>query len=214
MEEQHIGTMIAEHYLQIVILAAGAVAAVWGLWIRYLRKGACAFCEAVSNFYKIPRRLTHIYNELSTNGGKSLVDKVNCLHDRQEIIIRNQIIAAEKSKIILDDHPVCIIETDVTGKVTWANATYLILVDRRLDEIQGHGWVNVVAQEERTRVFQAWLEAVQQQRPFEEHFKMQKPDGTVFDVIGCAFPIEVKNEIQGYLGKVKIMVVEEVSPGG
>ena len=200
-----------EHLLEIVILVAGAIAAVWGLWRRYLRTGICKFCEKIQNIYKIPSRLNHVYQELNTNGGTSLIDKVNCLHDRQEMILKNQIIAAEKSKIILDDHPVAILETDVEGKVVWANATYLMLVDRRLDEILGHGWVNVLSQEYRTSIFAHWQEAVEQQRPFEENFIIQRPDGKKFDVIGCAFPIQARDQVEGYLGKVK-MILEEVSP--
>ena len=201
---------LTEHLLQIIILGAGAISALILLWKKYIYKGVCRFCEKIENIYKMPSRLNKVYEEIITNGGTSIKDKVNYLAECQQQIIHNQELFATKTKIILDDHPIALIETDAEGLVTWANSTYLELVDRRLDEIIGNGWVNVLAPEYREKVYTEWHTAVEQKRPYEGEMCVLKPNGKSFNAMGYGFPIEIRDTVHGYIAKVKIIV--EVSP--
>ena len=193
---------ITEHLLEIIILIAGAATGILILWQK-LYKGVCSICENIAHIYKMPKRVNVVYQELIASNGHSIKEKVDRL-------IKNQELFVEKTKIILDDHPVALVETDKDGLVTWANYTYLNLVDRSLEEIQGNGWVNIICEKDREKVFEDWRAAVEQERPYEGRICIQKPNGDEFYAMGYGFPIEVEDEIHGYLAKVKIIV--EVSP--
>ena len=206
--EDSILTHLLQEYLNIIILGAGALAAIIGIWRRYLKRGVCRFCEAIQNFYKAPSRVLKVYTEIITNDGSSIKDQINYLERTQKELIKNQLIGAEKARIILEDHPVALIETDANGNVIWANNTYLQLVERDLKEVLNNGWVNVIDQEERSKVFDAWVEAVRQERPFEQEIHITTPNGRRIKALGCAFPIQVRETTHGYIGKVKILVEE------
>jgi PAS domain S-box-containing protein len=197
-----------EHLLTIIVLSGTAITTAYFLYKKFISKAFCKTCEIIENIYKMPRRLQIIYDEVRTNNGKSLKDKVNQIADCQKRLFHNQRLFEEKYKIILDDHPIALLETDAEGKVTWANSTYLELTGRTLSEVLDNGWINVICAKERDRVFQAWQQAVEQERSFEEVLCMTKPDGSTFKVMGYAYPVEYNDKVESYVGKVKIILDE------
>lgn len=193
------------HNLGEVIAFAGAIAAaLTALYVFYrkvLKRPVCGFCTSVRRFFTIGDKVEYVYNELKPNSGTSLKDSVRRIEE-------NVITLMNKHRIIVDDYHTGILETDAEGKITWANSTYLEMTNRDLREVLGNGWINAVDPTDRARVYKAWQEAFEQQRPFEGTFCIEKPNGDRLRVKGFAYPIKGKERIQGYIGKIKILMEE------
>lgn len=188
----------------------GTITAGYALYRKIFHKAICKFCEAVNDFFKVGStvkamtdKVNYVYDELKPNSGSSVKDSVKRIED-------NIIVLMNKHRIILDDYHTGIVETNQKGEITWANATYLELTNRELREILGNGWINAVHPEDRDRVFQEWSQAMQQARNFESTFRILDQNGSSLVVQGYAFPIKGRERIQGYIGKIKIVMAEGV----
>lgn len=181
---------------------AGTLTTIFIFYNKYIRKGVCEFCEGVKRFFTMGNKVEFVYNELKPNGGASVKDSIKRIEE-------NIIVLMNKHRIIVDDYHTGILETDSKGNITWANSTYLEMTNRDLREVLGNGWVNCVAEKDRHAVYTAWKEAFTQQRPFEGIFYIERPDGVLIRVKGFAYPIKGKERIQGYIGKIKIVMEED-----
>lgn len=188
-----------EEVLAFLGVVFGTGTAAWIFYRKVLKKPICGFCKAVRGFFTMGTKVEYMYNELKPNSGASVKDSIKRIED-------NIIVLMNKHKIIIDDYHTGIVETDAEGNITWANATYLDFTDRQLRDLLGNGWINAVAAEDRVRVYTEWQDALQQQRAFESEFYITKPNGSKIKVKGYAFPIKGKERIQGYIGKVKIIM--------
>lgn len=188
-----------QEVLTFCAIIAGAITTIFIFYRKVVKRPVCNFCNSVRQFFNIGQKIEYVYNELKPNSGASLKDSVKRIEE-------NIIVLMNKHRIIVDDYHTGILETDSEGKITWANATYLEMTDRDLRDILGNGWINSVDPKERDVVYLAWQNAMEQQRPFEGKFHITKPNGDRLLVKGFAYPIKGKERIQGYIGKIKILV--------
>lgn len=188
--------------IEFVGMVAAALTALYFLYKRVIQTPLQECARQLKHFIQLPGKIDEIYSEVKPNSGKSLRDTVKRIED-------NQIILMSKHRIIVDDYVTGIIETDEFGNVTWANATYLELVNRDLREVLGNGWVNVIISEDRERVFLSWKDAFKQKRAFEERFVIVKKDGSTINVHAFAYPISASEIVRGYIGKFKVVVEQK-----
>ena len=188
--------------LTFIGIVFGTLTAAYIFYKRVLKRPVCGFCNSVRSFFTIGGKIERVYSELTSNGGTSVKDSVKRIED-------NVVVLMNKHRIIVDDYHTGILETDAKGNITWANATFLEMTSRDLREILGNGWINTVCAEDRERVYRTWHDAFTQQRPFEGAFRMVRPDGKILEVKGFAYPIKGKERIQGYIGKIKILMEKE-----
>ena len=190
-----------QEVLAFIAIIAGALTTIYIFYRKVVKGPVCNFCDYVKQFFTVGKKIDYVYNELKPNSGASMKDSIKRIEE-------NIIVLMNKHRIIVDDYHTGIVETDAEGKITWANATYLEMTDRDLRDILGNGWINSVDPIERDAVYLAWQNAMEQQRPFEEKFHITKPGGDRLLVKGFAYPIKGKERIQGYIGKIKILVEE------
>lgn len=188
-------------HLEILGIVAGTLTTIYIFYIKVLKAPVCKFCESVERIYMLPSRIEHIFNELQENSGKSLKDTIKRLEETQILLIN-------KHKILMDDYPLGIVETDAEGRITWANATYLEYVDLDLRDVLGNGWINAVEPTSRQRIYDSWQAAIEQQRMFNEHFILEI-NGKRVEVQGVAYPIRANEIIKGYIGKIKLLMDEQ-----
>lgn len=195
-----------EEILAFLGVLLGTLTAAYYFYKRVISKTVCDFCTSVRHFFSVGNhvadlrnKVDYVYEELKPNSGSSVKDSIKRIED-------NIIVLMNKHRIILDDYHTGIIETNGKGEITWANATYLELTNRELREIIGNGWINAVHPEDRARVYAEWQDAMEQARTFEGNFRILKQDGKILKVQGHAFPIKGKERIQGYIGKIKIIM--------
>lgn len=181
---------------------AAAITAIYIVYIKVIRKPVCNFCDFVHGIWKLPHKIEVIYDQLTPNSGKSLRDTVKRIED-------NQILLMSKHRIIVDDYITGIIETDEYGNITWANATYLELVNRDLRDVLGNGWVNSICSKDRDRVYKSWRDAFDQKRAFEEKFCLETLGGESIKVHAFAYPISASEIVKGYIGKFKVILEEK-----
>lgn len=182
---------------------AAAITAIYIVYIKVIRQPVCNTCNFFKDIWNLPHKIETIYEQLTPNSGKSLRDTVKRIED-------NQILLMSKHRIIVDDYVTGIIETDEYGNITWANATYLEMVDRDLRDVLGNGWVNSICSKDRDRAFKSWQDAFEQKRAFEETFCMEKYGGEIIHVSGHAYPISDSEMVKGYIGKFKVIMEKEV----
>ncbi|KAA3615170.1 MAG: PAS domain S-box protein [Planctomycetota bacterium] len=74
--------------------------------------------------------------------------------------------------------PVGIFETDLDGCIRFASRRWLEMVGWRKSQAFGKPWFDAVVEAERSRVQEAWAQAVAKNCPMEMEFRVQRPDGS------------------------------------
>jgi len=143
--------------------------------------------------------LKRIEKELTTNGGNSIRDILEELRERHfsfEAYLNAQ----------MNVQKIALFRTDASGRVVAHNRYHQRLVGFSFEEIKGDGWVNVLHPDDRTRVHDLWLEAVEENREFSEDIKYVKPSGEAYRVHVDAYrEIDRTGKIRGYLGVVTLL---------
>lgn len=132
--------------------------------------------------------IEHIFNELASNGGGTLRDKI----DRMEFMLA---LHNSKQRALLQDVEEGVIETNAEGKIIWANRTYLRKLDITLQDLKGDGWLTYVDPSERQTMIDNWSLAVDKAIDMESE--------TVLNVSGKKVPVHSKaHALKDYQGKL------------
>lgn len=108
--------------------------------------------SAIQKILSISTKIQHINDQLTSNGGKSLVDVVQRIEARQ---IRNE----QRERAFLQHHSSPMFELDSLLALKWANASFLRSVQLDSDEINGYGWHNAICEKDRERVVEEFEKA-------------------------------------------------------
>lgn len=143
------------------------------------------------------RKLLHeVKAEVKPNGGGSMADAVNRIEE--QIHILNYWMTAFQN---LYEKP--IFKADNLGHNVWANNSYLKLVGASLPEVEGHGWLSYVEDNERPKVSLEWESAVKEGRSFDLTYTLHNNiHNKKIRVRRIAYPIIVKRKLAGYIGTV------------
>jgi diguanylate cyclase (GGDEF)-like protein/PAS domain S-box-containing protein len=97
--------------------------------------------------------------------------------------------------------PVGIFRTDVAGQFTYVNEYYCDIIGRSSAAALGSGWSNAIHPNDRTRVAEAWEEAVKKQTPCSSEYRILRPDGQEIWVVGRVRAEQnIQGEVIGYVG--------------
>lgn len=149
---------------------------------------------------KMQDMVQKIHSEITPNHGSSIKDKVNKIEQR----INNQNEAIDKiSKRqfwILDNEPRCLFETDDSGKFLWANKNLKDLLKRDLEFLKGHGWKNIIHDDDREHVVDKFTSCISDGITYEDWFRICDANNKCYK-IKC---IATKSETDGYMGTIII----------
>nr|MCU0537170.1 PAS domain S-box protein [Hydrococcus sp. Prado102] len=99
--------------------------------------------------------------------------------------------------------PVGIWRSDRNGRDTYANDRCCEIMGLAPGESLGLNWAIALHPDDRERVLQEWLQAVEKNLPFHSEYRFQHADGTIRWVIGEALPETDDDErIIGYIGTI------------
>ncbi len=99
--------------------------------------------------------------------------------------------------------PVGIFQADLDGRLGYVNERWCEIAGMLADEAAGMGWMRAVHPGDRSRVRQAWREAVTGRRPFQVRFRFLRPDGGEAWVMGSAVAShDVHGGVSGHIGTV------------
>lgn len=183
-----------EHLAALVAVLGGAFAAIMFIW----KKIIIPSIKWLTRVHSVFEKVDFIANELKPNGGSSLRDAIDILRNNLEK-------SNQRQRLLMMDSETAIFETDPQGQCTFANNAYLELVGRPFEEISGNGWVVAINPKDREKVYEAWKDAISQDRIFElDNFRYQTPEGIDTEVFCRAVPMRIINKGNiGWIGFVK-----------
>ncbi len=107
----------------------------------------------------------------------------------------------EKFRIITQESPVTVYQTDKDGACIFANQNWYKMTGLTEEETMGDGWVNGLHDDDRGLVFQSWEKMVESKGKWGIEYRMQNRKGKVTWVYGTASAIyDEKGAISGYVG--------------
>jgi PAS domain-containing protein len=182
---------------QILGAICAVIAVLWKLSKRVTKK----IKEKYSLIENTMTKINGISKEFEPNHGSSLKD---LLTKMQAELIKNTELTekiATRQKWIFDNREMPIFESDEQGHCVWVNIAYVNLVKRDMNFLLGHGWKNVIAQEDRERVVNNWNLCVKDGRDSEDTYSMIDASGKKIRVFTAA----CKTGKFGYVGAIKIL---------
>lgn len=188
-----------------------------GLWgVKMLMAGRRRFEAMFVQNQALQKSVNEIVAQLKPNGGTSMFDMVKQAHKlslENVTMVAQTLDAVDRIKAYqwqfvetLSDKPIW--ESDETGSCIRVNTAYARLAERTVAELTGAGWENFVHPEDRSRVYDEWVDAVNRKRIFEGHFRVRSRSGKTFQVRAVSMPVLTENgKITSFLGRY-----DEVTP--
>jgi PAS domain S-box-containing protein len=103
-------------------------------------------------------------------------------------------------RVLAQESPVGIFQTDARGQLVFANPTFLVLTGLSPEEARGPGLENVAHPEDRERVLREWQEALPAGRNFSAEYRHQLRDGRVLWVRTSGAPVrDGTGSVTGYV---------------
>jgi PAS domain S-box-containing protein len=181
----------------------------YGVWRTMIRPRvytpAMAFLARVDGGVKtldrIEPQVAQIMKNIGPNGGAALMDKVDRL--------------AARVNLIIDDLPWPTFEASGTGRNTTVNHQFERTFGYSAAELVGNGWKALVHPKDADEYFEAWSAAVADVRPFvipaSRRMRFVAKDGHVMTVAVSASP-HVTNNLTVWMGTVRVTSLETLGP--
>jgi PAS domain S-box-containing protein len=175
------------------------IVAIWKLWKSVIWPNLTIFGKwghtmlfgnrALSvQLVALDRKLEAIMMEVKPNGGSSIKDTVNGIAKEQQKTVFRLNAIEQRQWAFLADRLSGFMELNSNGECVTVNRTLLRMTGRSTEELMGHGWYNVIEQDQRDDVIEQWNDAIKYAREFEAEYFLQ-------DVKGVTFPVSTKTYI-------------------
>ena len=115
----------------------------------------------------------------------------------------------QEAEQISADMPIGLFATDAAGGCYYTNERWQDLYGLSLEESLGNGWTETLHPEDRSAVFAEWIQAAEEQRPFQKTFRLLRRDGSVIHVQSqVKAQRDDSGTITGFLGFVQDVTTE------
>lgn len=114
----------------------------------------------------------------------------------------NELTEGEKRyRILFDDSPAGIYETDAKGKCVMVNKRWQEMAGMTQEEALGDNWIKGIYEEDRQQIFDNWNKYSKSGETWSQEYRFCNKQGKITWVFGEAKPIfNNKDEITGYIG--------------
>lgn len=117
----------------------------------------------------------------------------------EEKLINNEL----RFRTLTENAPVGIFQTDIAGKTTYVNETWLGFTGMRFEEALGDGWINAVHADDVSELKSTWQKKSGEGVVSMSEYRLVHKDGSIRWVSGNAVPLYNNNEeITGYIGTI------------
>lgn len=107
----------------------------------------------------------------------------------------------ERFRAMADAAPVLIWTSNTHGRIDYLNRAWLEFTGRTLEQELGLGWLDLVVEEDRTRVKAAWEKAFQERSPLQIDYRMRRRDGQARWLLDHGVPrFAPDGTFQGFIG--------------
>lgn len=189
--------MSFHEFLDTFIAFVGAIGTLW-VFLKFANAG---FFKPVimffHDFFDIIKTQKEIKRQILPNGGSSISDTVKrielrqCLEDGMDRAILTKINAV-------------LFEFSIEGKCLAVSKPYCDFVGKQREDILENGWINCIAEEDRERVWEEWINAISQKREYIDKYHMIDKDGKKIPVSCRTFIVlGPKLEIIRYIGLIE-----------
>ena len=118
-----------------------------------------------------------------------------------DIDLTEQKLAEKKYRILIEDSPVGIYQTDAQGKCIFTNRDWRKMSGLTEEEAKGDGWVKALHEEDTDTIFQNWQKMVKSNGKWGHEYRIKDKAGNVSWVFGTASTMyNEANEVMGYIG--------------
>ena len=187
--------------VQDIAKLVGAVVAIgssaWGGY-RWLWPRVAPYLSAFAALNTLPAAINEIRKEVKPNGGSSMRDELRRYgHDVRQL--------GATMRAYFENSDDGLFEADSHGRFSYINETLRRWCDRSRSDLFGFGWFSCVADHDRDKVRDEWLEAVAEKREFRQRFAMVSAAGNEFsvDVLARPVPDAVTGDVTVYVGHIR-----------
>ena len=106
-------------------------------------------------------------------------------------------------RAISEAAPLGIFVTDSDGNYIYTNIQFQKITGQTAEESFGSGWQRALTDEDRERVAASWYAATRTAKPFEEVYRMRRPDGDIAWASVKAAAINSTDTVSGWVGTVE-----------
>lgn len=137
--------------------------------------------------------INRIAEEFNPNGGSSLKDAIT----RIELGIS---FSNSMENTLATMLGIAMWRSDKDGKYIWASSKLCEIYDLNQDDMNGTGWINGVAEEDREQVVESWELAVKEKRRYENSYTLTS--GVKVHASGSRV-LDVRGNLLGYIGTIR-----------
>ena len=199
--------------LEIILTSLAIIGALYSFYkwvVNPLRKKLFVFCSKIDkmddNISSTKERLDKkvipfidsFQKEFSTNSGKSLKDQIARIDN-------NTRLAELRSKLVTNSLLTTgVFECDENGECIWVNKACCELFGMSFEEMLGKGWLSGIMEEERTEVWEKWIEDISYGIPYEAiyHVVNRKTGENIKCKASTVTHKTVDGKILGYYGTI------------
>lgn len=117
----------------------------------------------------------------------------------EEKLINNEL----RFRTLTENAPVGIFQTDIAGKTTYVNETWLSFTGMAFEEAMGDGWINAVHPDDVGELQSSWYKKSGEGVVSMSEYRLMHKNGGIRWVSGNAVPLYNNNEmITGYIGTI------------
>lgn len=159
-------------------------------------------------------RLETALRELRPNGGASLRDVVDQIAMRlghleegqahlSRAVEATRALQTAYMSLATGEHQ-ALFHADAKGNCIWVDATFSQWTGSNISQVEGYGWISMIAEPDRERVIEQWQLAVEHAADFRCEYLLLRYDGARLPVVGRAIAMHgPKRELVGYLGTIE-----------
>lgn len=177
-----------------------ALAAITGAVRRYVVKPTRAFAadvmKGVATVNRLETQVEAITKAVGPNGGKAMMDVLNR--------------TAGRVNLIIDHSSTPTWEANSAGLFTRVNPAFELLFGYSAANALGHGWKNLLHEDDADDVLNAWDHCVQDRRVFHYSTRLIARDGRIMAVVMHASPSDIGSspESTHWMGSILVTSVE------
>lgn len=192
-------------YITGVATALGGLFAIF----KYGKKIFLKIKAPITRIAQTHEKIDKIFQEIGSNGGSSLKDKINSIDievkaNSKELKINSEMteIIYNQQTYILNKSDKALFRSNERGELVWVNKKYLELFGRTPEELRGFGWINIIHFDDRDKVEKDWGYSVKNQIAYESEYRAVAKNGIIYKVFCKAERMDNK---KGYLGELEIL---------
>lgn len=193
----------------VIFLIAGIRFVLWpaGLWCWKAGQKVYGFFTGINDTVQT---VIFLKKELQPNGGSTLKDSINRIDNEIRNIKHLVTYSCAKQGAFFDflgyvgNDGIGLFEANSEGECVHASPKYYEITGSTEQDVTGNGWINLLDEKDRDRVYHEWSACIAQKRPFiMEYNIINRKTNEKISVSCYAKPLVEQGKFLGYIGGLR-----------